>query len=520
MAMTWLGNVESSTFWAHHAWSEFAALPRKDQFVAVLPVHGFADHGLGLALDIEEVVGSEILRRALHHLLPDAEFRVLPALRFGLAPYPSTFFGIDPETAHDLVKEIAEGVIAAGFRKLVFFSTSPWNAEWIDAASRDARVQLGLQTFVINLSGLDLDFHPSSRSRARLQAIASFLLHLAPAPVIRPGRVLDEDFRPGQWLQPPPCVPDETVACDPELAAAGHRLARLLQEVRSKAHLGVRTNPGQAPAPPQATLPDPILSNRRVWPDHRPFYLPHLTVDAISALPDKDHSLVLIPTGAIEQHGHHLPVGVDAILGQAWLNAALQKVGGRASVWVAPPITYGKSNEHVGFPGTIHVSAKTLRRLLLAQARQLKALGFRNLAVFNTHGGNSAVLVYTIREIQADLGLRAGMVGLGYTAPLSEQERSFGFHAGEWETAIMLAVTEGLVRMDKATCEYPARLSDPGELRPENAPATFSWISRDISVSGTMGDATRASEEKGRHWFDEASTSLAERIVTLASDSR
>ncbi len=93
---------------------------------------------------------------------------------------------------------------------------------------------------------------------------------------------------------------------------------------------------------------------------------------------------MVIPTGAIEQHGHHLPVGGDAILGQAWLNSALEKVGTQAQIWVAPPITYGKSNEHTGFPGTVYISAKTLRRVLLAQARQLKQLGFRNIALLNT----------------------------------------------------------------------------------------------------------------------------------------
>ncbi len=79
----------------------------------------------------------------------------------------------------------------------------------------------------------------------------------------------------------------------------------------------------------------------------------------------------------------------------------------------------------------------------------------------------------------------------------------------------MLAATEGVVRMDRAVCEYPARPEDPGELRPENAPAIFSWISRDISQSGTMGDATAASEEKGKRWMEEASSALAQRIIEL-----
>jgi creatinine amidohydrolase len=520
MAMTWLGNVESGTFWAHHPWSDFATNSKRDRFVAVLPIHGFADHGLGLPLDVEEVVGSEILRRAVHHLLPDAELRILPALRFGLAPYPSCVFGIDPETAHDLVGEIAASVMASGFKKLVFFSTSPWNEAWIDAASRDQRASLGLQTFVINLSGLNLDFHPGSTTRTHVQAIASQLLGAAPAATLRPGDVSDAGFRPGNWRRPPPCTPDSSLDASELLAGAARRLARLFTEVHAKAPLG---GPGPLPPTPTRVLHESTpaaIGKAHLWPDHRSSYLPHLTLDALETLPDKERTLVVIPTGAIEQHGHHLPVGVDAILGQAWLNSALEKVGTQAQIWVAPPITYGKSNEHTGFPGTVYISAKTLRRVLLAQARQLKQLGFRNIALLNTHGGNSSVLVYTLRELQTELGLRAGMVSHGYRPPLADQESEYGFHAGEWETSLMLAVTEGLVRMDQATCEYPARLSDPGELRPESAPATYSWISRDISVSGTMGDATRASPANGNRWFDEASTALAQRLIALAAESR
>jgi creatinine amidohydrolase len=183
---------------------------------------------------------------------------------------------------------------------------------------------------------------------------------------------------------------------------------------------------------------------------------------------------------------------------------------------VAPPLTYGKSNEHVGFPGTLSVSGRSLRRLLMALATQLKALGFRQLGLLNTHGGNSAVLVYTLRELQTQLGFRAGMIGQPYRPALSTQEAQYGFHAGEWETALMLAAARDLVRPECAVREWPARLEDPGELRPENAPAIFSWITSDISRSGVMGDPTAATVEKGRTWLAEGARALATRITELA----
>jgi creatinine amidohydrolase len=246
-------------------------------------------------------------------------------------------------------------------------------------------------------------------------------------------------------------------------------------------------------------------------------YLPALTREELEQLPNKEHALVIVPTGAIEQHGHHLPVGVDAILGQAWLENVLPRLKPDAPVYVAPPLTYGKSNEHAAFAGTLSLTTSTFRRLLLAVATQLKALGFRQLAVLNTHGGNSAVLVYSLREIQTTLGLRAGVLGWPYKPEQTPQEAANGFHAGEWETSLMLAAADELVDMTKAVCEYPAELSALGELRPESAPATFSWATEDVSVSGVMGDATSATAEKGQRWLNAQSAALARRIEQLLS---
>lgn len=512
MSNAWLANADPATAWAHFAWNEFAGLADAGRTVAVLPVHGFADHGLGLPLDAEEIVGSAVLRRAVAAVAAGATVRVLPPLRFALAPYPSAFFGVDGDTAHDLVLEIAAGVRDAGFGRLVFFNTSPWSAELVDTASCDARSALGLRTYVVNLGGLGLDFHPAGPHRAAAQAVAARLLGARPAPSPRPADVRDAGFRPGQYRQPPPLAFDPVLDGGALLGAAATRLAGLLAEILAHPRTA---GPADGPA-----APAPIVApaDEASWPAHRDRYLGALTREELEAIPDKASALVIVPTGAIEQHGPHLPVGVDAILGQAWLRHALPHLPARAPVYVAPPVTYGKSNEHAGFPGTLSVSARTLRRVLRALAGQLAALGFRRLAVLNTHGGNSSVLVYTLRELQTGLGLQAGLLGGHYRADQDPQEAAYGFHAGEWETALMLACAPDLVRMDRAVCEYPARLDDPGELRPEAAAATFSWLTREISLSGVMGDATRATPDKGARWLAEASAALAARIESLLRD--
>jgi len=509
MSTAWLARVPSASAWAHHPWTAYARTSddERARMLVIQPVHGFADHGLGLPLDAEEVLGSAVLETALN--LPGAPLvRVLPPLRFGLAPYPSTFFGVDPETAHAQAREIALGVRAAGFHRLVFFNTSPWNEEWVDATSRDLRAELGLQTFFVHLGALGCDFHPATDGRASARAATAHVLGRAPALVTRPADVRDPGFRPGAWFQPEPLNGPVTDGADAVARAGGH-LHRLLREIATR---GAALLPAPAPVRSEPAAPWPP-----VYRDSH--YLPALTRDELEALPDKARALVILPTGAIEQHGPHLPVGVDALLGQAWLAHALPKLPAGCPVYVAPPIMVGKSNEHTGFPGTLSVSAATLRRQVIALATQLKALGFRQLALLNTHGGNSAVLVYTVREIQATLGLRAGLLS-GYFRPeLPPQEAAYGFHAGEWETSLLLAAAPELVLMDRAVCEYPARLDDPGELRPEDAPAVFSWLTRDVSQSGVMGNAPAATADKGRAWLDDASTALARRLAELAASA-
>jgi creatinine amidohydrolase len=247
-------------------------------------------------------------------------------------------------------------------------------------------------------------------------------------------------------------------------------------------------------------------------------YLPGMTRAQIAALPDKAWAPVIVTTGAIEQHGPHLPVAFDSLMGQVWLDRVLPLLSPEVSCYVGPPITIGKSNEHTGFPGTLTISKETLRLQLLAIARQLSAWGFKVMAVLNTHGGNSSVLTYTLREIEAVHGLRAVRLrpGVELQPALSAQEAAYGFHAGELETSWLLAVAPEKVKMDKAVCEYPARIDDPGELKPEAAPATFAWVSQDVSWSGVMGDATAATEEKGEAWIAQLAAGYAARIEELS----
>jgi creatinine amidohydrolase len=256
------------------------------------------------------------------------------------------------------------------------------------------------------------------------------------------------------------------------------------------------------------------------FPDYGGRYLPAMTLSRIRALPDKAWAPVILATGAIEQHGPHLAVAVDALMGQVWLSLALSRLPAGASCYVAPPITIGKSNEHTGFPGTLMISRDTLRSQILAVARQSHAWGFRSLAVINTHGGNVPVLVPTLREIRALYGMRAAILPSKPVHDISAQEATFGIHAGEVETSWIMAAAGRLADSSRAVCEFPAQIDDPGDVRPVAAPALVAWASRDISKSGIMGDAAAANAEKGERWLGIGATAYAEAIAEVCRIGR
>jgi creatinine amidohydrolase len=257
-----------------------------------------------------------------------------------------------------------------------------------------------------------------------------------------------------------------------------------------------------------------------LFPAFRDRYLPAMSLAEIAALPNKDWAPVILQVGAIEQHGPHLPVAVDSLLGQIWLTLSLPLLPTDVPCYVAPPITIGKSNEHLGFPGTLFISKDTLRELLMSMAMQLHRWGFRHIAVLNSHGGNVAVINYTMDELRADPGLRVSILRGAFDLNLPPQEATYGFHANEAETSWLLAAAPELVDMKQAVCEYPARVEDPGELRPEFAPATFAWITKDLSRSGIMGDAPAATAEKGRAWLKGGAERYARAITDAARLAR
>ncbi len=254
----------------------------------------------------------------------------------------------------------------------------------------------------------------------------------------------------------------------------------------------------------------------RTWiPVEREFaYLTWKQVEALS----RQDTLLVLPTAAIEQHGHHLPLATDTLINNLLLGKALGKLEPDAPIYALPPVCYGKSNEHLGFPGTLSLSASTFMAILHDLGASIASAGFRKVVLYNTHGGNTSLVDVMARDLRADFGLRTfclfGAAGAAFTG-ISKQEKTYGFHAGEIETALLLSAVPELVHTDAYTVNYIANVDAPELLLPENAAATFAWLTRDIASSGVMGDPRPATAENGELWVEEAATKLAAALQAM-----
>ncbi|HEY9829530.1 MAG TPA: creatininase family protein [Stenomitos sp.] len=231
-------------------------------------------------------------------------------------------------------------------------------------------------------------------------------------------------------------------------------------------------------------------------------FFPYLTWTDIQAMPDQENVVIIQPVGSIEQHGPHLPIIVDSAIATAVLGKALSKLDSKIPAYALPPLYYGKSNEHWHFPGTITLSAQTLLAVLTEMAESIYRSGFRKLVLMNAHGGQPQVMEIAARDIHQKYEDFWVFPLFTWRVPniakelLTPQELEYGIHAGDGETSLLLSILPEQVKMERAVAEYPQELPEDSLLSMEGK-LPFAWVTRDLSQSGVMGDATVATKEKG-----------------------
>lgn len=254
--------------------------------------------------------------------------------------------------------------------------------------------------------------------------------------------------------------------------------------------------------------------------------LDRLTSTDIAAI-DKERAVVLWPVGAVEQHGPHLPCATDAILAEALTLGAVERCVPAVDLWVLPTLSYGRSVEHLGFPGTMSLTTETLLAVCHDVAASVAASGFRRLVFVNGHGGQPQLLEVVARDIRRATGLMVFPVfpyrlGLPEGAVSSPDELEHGIHGGEVETSMVLAVAPELV--------HPERFAPGGdrsralfagtEVLSLEGDVPTAWVTADLSpTSGVIGDPRHASAEAGRRVVDHLTERLAVAFREIAAFS-
>jgi creatinine amidohydrolase len=245
-----------------------------------------------------------------------------------------------------------------------------------------------------------------------------------------------------------------------------------------------------------------------------------LTWADFRALPDD--AVAVLPVAAVEQHGPHLPVSVDATINAGILARALALLPEGATVLALPMQVVGLSVEHVRFPGTLTLSAETLIAVLTEIGRSVDRAGVRRLVILNTHGGQPQVVDIVCRRLRASdmfaVNCMASRLGLPPDIVLSPDEQRHGIHGGLVETSLMLHLRPDLVRMDHAADFRSAWLDrEAGTLllAPEGA-VGFGWETQDLHPAGALGEAKAATAAMGGAILEYQ----AERLALLLEEVR
>ena len=236
---------------------------------------------------------------------------------------------------------------------------------------------------------------------------------------------------------------------------------------------------------------------------------------------------VLVPIGAIEQHGPHLPLSTDFVVADEIAKAIVATLGQELDVWALPTLPFSKSNEHAWSAGTIWLSNETMQRVLDDIGRCVAESGARRIVFLNGHGGNSTLLNVACRELRLAYGLLTFLIhpfippAYGPstpTAPAAGQsgELGMGIHAGFEETAIMLHLRPDEVDMDLATRNVPEWLATNTHVR-FGGPVQFGWLSNDFGPSGHLGDPTMATAERGKESFEASVAQMAAAFAEIAT---
>lgn len=235
----------------------------------------------------------------------------------------------------------------------------------------------------------------------------------------------------------------------------------------------------------------------------------------------KNNVIIIVPIGSTEQHGLHLPLGTDALIGFEIAKRTAQHISEEVRVIVSPPINIGLSSEHMGFPGTLSFKGpESFIAYIKSVCITLALQGAKKIVLWNSHGGNTACLMAVARDVRREKRTFVLLVQWSHLARKVANdimETKVRIHADEIETSVMLFLFPELVYMEKAIKEMPEKFVKSKHMKTLSGLPYPSWLTKDISKSGVIGDATRASKEKGKIIVEAAIKEFCELLKELAT---
>jgi creatinine amidohydrolase len=231
--------------------------------------------------------------------------------------------------------------------------------------------------------------------------------------------------------------------------------------------------------------------------------------------------IAVLPLAATEQHGPHLPVGTDVMIGEAYLARVRELLPAAIPGTFLPLQPVGISTEHIDYPGTLTLPTEVALKSWMALGESVVRAGVRKLVMVTSHGGNSAAMTLVAQDLRAQHGLFVVATSWSrFGVPdglFSAEELRHGIHGGAVETSIMLARYPQTVRQDAIVDFRPSSIAMENENRWLSAhrPAPFAWQAQDLHGSGAVGDATQASAAKGEALLDHGARAFCELLAEV-----
>jgi creatinine amidohydrolase len=231
--------------------------------------------------------------------------------------------------------------------------------------------------------------------------------------------------------------------------------------------------------------------------------------------------IAVLPLAATEQHGPHLPVETDVMIGEAYLARVRELLPPGIPATFLPVQPVGISTEHIHYPGTLTLPTEVALKAWMGLGESVARTGIRKLVMVTSHGGNSAAMSLVAQDLRAHHGLLAVTTSWSrFGTPeglFPAEELRHGIHGGAVETSIMLARYPQHVRKDAVADFRPRSIAMEKQYRWLSAhrPVPFAWQAQDLHSSGAAGDATLGSAEKGERLLDHGARAFCELLADV-----